>query len=82
MEGLASSMAQPQQAPPAAMGQMPTVDEVVAMLMEGVPPEELESMGIPQELILQAITILEQQMSQQQQAAPEMGGGLAQQMVG
>ena len=85
MEGLASSMAPQQQAQPQAAGPMPTVDEVMALLMEGVAPEELEQMGIPQELIMQAITMLEQQMAAQQQpqAQPaQMGGGLAQQMVG
>lgn len=82
MEGLASSMA-PQQAQPQAAGPMPSVDEVMALLMEGVPPEELEKMGIPQELIMQAITMLEQQMAAQQQQQPaQMGGGLAQEMVG
>ncbi len=85
MEGLAASMVQQPQQPPQAMGQMPSVDEVAAMLMEGVPPEELEKMGIPPELIMQAIELLEQQMgaqSQQQQPAPQMGGGLAQSVVG
>jgi hypothetical protein len=84
MEGLASSMAQPQQAQPQAAGGMPSVDEIVALLMEGIPPEELEKMGIPQELIMQAIQMLEQQMAaqQQQQAQGPQGAGLAQSMVG
>ena len=92
MNGLAESMAQPQQAPQAQQQggqQMPTVEEVIAMLVEGVPPEELEKMGIPPELIMQAIQVLEQQMAAQQggqQAAPQqpqqMGGGLAAQMAG
>ena len=88
MNGLAESMAQPQQAPQAQQQggqQMPTVEEVIAMLVEGVPPEELEKMGIPPELIMQAIQVLEQQMAaqQQQQAAPQQqGGGLAAQMAG
>jgi hypothetical protein len=86
-QGLAESMAQPegmQQAQqPAAAGGMPTVEEVVAMLMEGAPPEELEKMGIPRELIIQAIQMLEQQMAQQEQQQQQpMGGGLAQQVVG
>ena len=88
MEGLASSMAQPQQpqqAPGAGGGQMPTVEEIIALLMEGIPPEELEKMGVPPEMIMEAIAILEQQMAAQQQAPtqPQQGqGGLAQQMVG
>lgn len=83
-QGLAQSIAQPQQAPQQMGGQMPTVDEIVALLMEGVPPEELEKMGIPPELIMEAITMLEQQMAAQQQPAPaqQAGGGLAQQMAG
>lgn len=88
MEGLASSMAQPQQPQqaPGAGGQMPTVEELVALLMEGIPPEELEKMGVPPEMIMEAITILEQQMAAQQQAPAQpqqsQGGGLAQQLVG
>jgi hypothetical protein len=81
-QGLAASMAQ--QAPQAGSQQMPTVEEVIKLLMEGVPPEELEQMGIPPELIMQAIQVLEQQMAQQQQgqqAPQEMGGGLAQEMM-
>jgi len=81
-QGLAASMAQ--QAPQQDGGQLPSVDEVIQLLMEGTPPEKLESMGIPPELIMQAIQIIEQQMAQedQQAAAPQMGGGLAQQVVG
>ncbi len=55
------------------------------LLMQGVPPEELEESGIPPELIMEAIQIIEQQMAaedQQAAPAPEMGGGLAQQSVG
>tara|TARA_R110000744_G_scaffold147612_8_gene260599 strand:+ start:102 stop:359 length:258 start_codon:yes stop_codon:yes gene_type:complete len=83
MEGLASSMAQQAPVQPQQAGQMPTVEEVIALLMEGTPPEELEKMGIPPELIMEAITILEQQLAaQQQQEQPQqMGGGLAQQMM-
>lgn len=78
MQGLADSMVAEQGA-----GQMPTVEEVIALLMEGVPPEELEKQGIPQELIMQAIQIIEQQMSAQQtqDPQPQMGGGLAQQSL-
>ena len=83
MQGLASTLAQPQQAGPEPMGQMPTVDEIVALLMNGTPPEEIEAMGVPQGLILEAITMLEQMMAQEQQqaTAPQMGDGLAQHMV-
>ena len=91
MDGLAASMAGP-----TAQGQrMPTVEEVAALLMQGVDPQELLNAGIPEELIVQAITLLEQQLAAQQgapmQPAPgpsipagqEMaGGGLAQAMSG
>lgn len=82
-QGLAAQSIQ--QAPQQGGGQLPSVDEVVQLLMEGVAPEELEQQGIPPELIMQAIQIIEQQMSQQEQQAPQqpqMGGGLAQQVVG
>ena len=58
MAGLAESMVQ--QAPQQGAGQLPSVDEVIQMLMQGVPPEELEASGIPPELIMQAIQIIEQ----------------------
>lgn len=86
MDGLAGQMAQqPQQALPQEGGgaPLPSVEEVIALLMEGVPPEELLSMGIPEQLIVEAITILEQQMATQQQAVPPgQQGGLAAQSVG
>lgn len=78
-QGLAASVA-PQQ----GGGQLPIVDEVIQLLIDGTAPEELEQMGIPPELIMEAIQILEQQMSQQQSPAQQqqMGGGLAQSAVG
>ena len=90
MEGLAQSMAGPQAAPqPVQPGQpagMPSIEEVLQLLMQGIAPEKLEEMGVPPEMILQAIEILEQQMAaeqgQQQAAAQQGGGGLAQQMAG
>lgn len=86
MEGLAANIAQPQQAPvAAAAGQMPSIEELIALLMEGIPPEELEKMGVPPEMIMEAIAMLEQQMAaQQQQPAQQQpqGGGLAQSLVG
>lgn len=79
MEGLAQQMVQPQ-APqqPAQEQGMPTVEQVIQMLMQGVDPEELVGMGIPPELIMEAIQVLEQQMAAQ--AASEQG--LAAQTVG
>ena len=65
--------------------QMPTVEEIIALLMQGADPEELVKMGVPPELIMQAIQIIQQQMGQQQAAEPQpmgMGGeGLAGQLA-
>lgn len=68
MEGLAQNLA----GAPSAQG-MPRVEEVIALLLEGANPEELAQMGIPPELIMQAIDMIEQQMSAQGQP---MGAGL------
>lgn len=86
MEGLAASMAGPQTQ---TQAQLPTVEEIVAMLLQGVRPQELLQAGIPEELIMRAVEIIKQQISggaQQpvmppQQAAPAGGEmGLAQSM--
>ena len=58
-----------------SQGQMPqgpdqqilTVEEVIGMLLQGAEPEELVQMGIPEELIMQAMQML------QKQSAPEQG---------
>lgn len=62
------------------VGSRPTgqygLEEIVAMLMQGVDPEDLiEEMGIPKELVIQAIQKLTTQMQAQQPANQE--GGLA-----
>lgn len=49
--------------------------DVVAMLMQGADPEDLVEMGIPKELVLQAMQELTTQMQAQQPANQE--GGLA-----
>lgn len=49
--------------------------EIVAMLMQGADPEDLVEMGIPEELVIQAIQELTAQMQAQQPANQE--GGLA-----
>jgi len=86
MQGLAQSIAQPQGQQPQQPGAgLPTVDEVVQLLMQGIDPAELEAQGIPPELIIQAIQIIEQQMAAEAQAPAQqdpMGGGLASQMLG
>lgn len=75
-QGLAGmSAGQPQGQMPQGPGQqMPTVEEVIDMLeevidmlLQGAKPEELVQMGIPEELIMQAMQML------QNQAAPEQG---------
>lgn len=64
------------------MGSMPTVQEVAAALMQGVSPDELMEMGVPQELIMEAIGLLEQAMAAEQQQVPmeEPGAGLGRMM--
>ena len=68
MDGLAQTMAQeaPQQ-----QGGMPTVEQIIQLLMGEVSPEELINKGVPVELIEQAITVIEQQGAAQQ--APDQG---------
>lgn len=44
---------------------MPSVKDVVTMLMQGMSPEELVQGGIPQELVVAAIQMLQQQMQPQ-----------------
>lgn len=44
---------------------MPSVKDVVMMLMQGMSPEELVQGGIPQELVVAAIQVLQQQMQPQ-----------------
>ena len=74
MEGLAQQMAgQPATQQPQ---RMPTVDQIIALLMQGVTPEQLLQQGVPEELIVQAIQILQQQMASQEvaQRAPAEQG--------
>ena len=59
--GLAQSSAQP----------MRDVDQIVAMLQQGVSPEELIQMGIPEALVIEAINVVTQAATQIQ---PEQAG--------
>lgn len=88
MEGLAQQMAgapAQQQQPDMAM-----IEQIIQLLMDGVDPEELVKQGVPPEMIMQAIDILEQQLmaqqggqqAAQQAPAPQQGQGLAQSMMG
>ena len=65
-QGLAQAMGAPSQV---------SMQQVVQMLMQGAEPEELVQMGIPEEMVTQAIQALMQQMQAQQPAQQE--GGLA-----
>ena len=65
-QGLAQSVSAPSQI---------NVQQIVQMLMQGAEPEELVQMGIPEEMVTQAIQTLMQQMQAQQPAQQE--GGLA-----
>ena len=84
MDRVQQSMASP--ASGSQSNQMPTVEEIIALLMQGADPEELVKMGVPPELIMQAIEIIQQQMNQQAQPMGQqpmgMGGeGLAGQLA-
>lgn len=47
------------------------LDQIVAMLVQGVTPEELIQMGVPQELVMAAVDAL---MQQTQTMAPQQEG--------
>lgn len=76
--GLAQSMAQ---APAPGGQELPSVEQIVQLLLEGQDPEELVKMGIPPELIMEAIKLIEQQMAAQS-VAPEQQGLAAQSAMG
>lgn len=65
--------------PAAAQTGLPTVEEVMALLMQGIDPQALVDQGIPPELIMEAVSMLEQQMAAE--SAQTSGGGLAAQSV-
>lgn len=61
-QGLAQQLSA--QAPQGAggMGQGgPTIEDVIAMLMQGADPNELLEMGISEDMLLQALQMIEQQ---------------------
>ena len=68
--GLAAQMGQQSGNPNA--GQMPSVEEIAALLAQGITPEELQAAGVSVELIKQAIAMLNQQAP----AAPMQGGSI------
>lgn len=71
MDGLAGQMALPPQEGGSMQGAMPSVEEIVALLMQGIPPEQIMEMGVPEEMLMEALSLLERQMAAQ--AAPEQG---------
>lgn len=53
------------------------INQIIAMLMQGVEPEELVEQGVPQELVMAAIEQISKQMTQ----VPNEQAGLANMMV-
>lgn len=56
---------------------LPTVEELVALLKQGITPEELLQQGVPPEMIEQAIAVLQQEVQNGQPQGQPMQGGLA-----
>ncbi len=61
-------------APGAGSGQPITVEEIAALLAQGITPEELQAAGVPVELIKEAIAMLNQQAPVPVQGAMGQGG--------
>ena len=72
-QGLAQQQAMTQQED---MGES-LVEEVIKLLQQGVPPEELIKMGVPQEVVEAAISAVKNSMQM-----PTQNQGLAQTMGG
>lgn len=70
--GLAAQMGQASGNPNA--GQMPSVEEIAALLAQGITPEELQAAGVPVELIKEAMAMLNQQTPAPVQGAMGQGG--------
>ena len=56
---------------------VPTVEELVALLKQGITPQELIQQGVPAEMIEQAIALLQQEVQNGQPQGQPMQGGLA-----
>ena len=69
--GLAQAMGQG-----GGMGQG-KLQEIVAMLMQGTTPEELLQMGVPEQLIMQAMEIVAEETAE----VPAENAGLANMMI-
>ena len=75
-QGLSTMGAQPApeaeiQAPEGQQGI--TIEDVIKALMQGATPEQLLQSGVPQEMIQQAIQILQQQSQQNNQGLSQIG---------
>ena len=69
--GLAQAMGQG-----GGMGQ-DKLQEIVAMLMQGTTPEELLQMGVPEQLIMQAMEMVAEETAE----VPDENAGLANMMI-
>ena len=56
--------------------QMPSVQELAELLLQGITPEELVAAGVPQQLVEQAVAMA-QQMAAQQGPTQAQAEGLA-----
>jgi hypothetical protein len=70
MEGLAQQMAQPAM-PQEQTQEVAIMQKIIQLLMEGMDPEEIVKMGVPPEIVMEAIAMMEQQMAAQQ--SPDQG---------
>lgn len=66
MQGLAGQGQQESRTPP-------TIKEVVMLLMQGTRPEELLAQGVPQEIVEEAMQVISQQMSAQNEPQGPVG---------
>ena len=57
-----------------ASSQQQGIEQVIDLLMKGATPEELLQMGVPEEILMQAIEYLKQQQAQQQPQGPVREG--------
>jgi hypothetical protein len=52
---------------------MRNINQIVSMLMQGVSPDQLVAQGVPQELVMEAMRIVQQEITE----VPEDQAGLA-----
>lgn len=61
MQGLAQAMAQPQGA------DVVTIEQVIQMLMQNVDPDQIVEMGVDPRMVVEAINIVEQKLTAQEE---------------